>query len=253
MNFICLTRLLKSLPFLTLIWLSPGCGLFETVESTKVPPSEIKQHYIVAATRDDTQVKVYFTQGGWTKSVDLDAPSKVEHNGAPLPEIMIFLGGPTYAAKFPRLETKHSFVYTNNDRQIFRNELSFQPLELPAGEIAISRGGETGIRLSRAVRHDETISIALESVQKPAEPAISNSAPGNNKLNERDYMISLNDELDESRSLIVLKPKNLKRFVNGKAVLTVTLGGSMPLQQATAAGGAMNWTYSSTRGATVGD
>jgi hypothetical protein len=56
---------------------------------------------------------------------------------------------------------------------------------------------------------------------------------------------------DESRSVIVLKPKDLKNFANGKAVLSVEASRELPLQQQTEAGGVMRWSYRSTMDASV--
>jgi len=50
MNFIDSRRLLKILPLLILIFLALGCEMMETVGSTKIPQSEIKQEYVVSYT-----------------------------------------------------------------------------------------------------------------------------------------------------------------------------------------------------------
>ena len=238
---------MKILPFAVLIFVGLGCQTLETVESTKIPQNEIRQTYVVTATRESTQVTAYFNQGSWGKSVDLDAPSRIEHNGAELAQnSMTFLTGTTYGRNQPGVETVHRFVYTNNDGKVFRNELSFEPLELPAGEIFIKRSEETVVRLSRPVGQDEKVSISLKSLQEHPDSDNSNAAPKNAKTNSEEYDLFLNNELDESRSAIILKPKNLKKFVNGKAVLTIEISRDLPLQQETPAGGTMRWSYSST-------
>lgn len=243
---------LKILPFAILIVVCLGCQTLETVESTKIPQNEIRQTYVVTATREGTQVTAYFNQGSWGKSVDLDAPSRIEHNDAELAQSsMTFLTGTTYGLNQPSVETVHRFIYTNNDRKVFRNELSFEPLELPAGEIFIKRSEETVVRLSRAVGQDEKVSISLKSLQERPDSDNSNAAPKNTKTNSQEYDLFLNNELDESRSAIILKPKNLKKFVNGKAVLTIEISRDLPLQQETPAGGTMRWSYSSTIQASV--
>ena len=248
MSFNDLRSILKILPFTVLIFVCFGCQTMETVESRKIPQSEIRQTYVVTATREQTNVGAYFNQGSWGKSVDLDAPSKIENNDGELPQSSLtFLTGTTYGKSLAGLQTMHRFVYTNNDGKVFRNELKFEPLDLPAGEIVIDRSQETVIRLSRAAGKDEKISISLKSSQKPPDSDNSNAAPNNSE----EYDLFLNNELDENRSVIVLKSKNLKKFVGGKAVLSVEISRELPLQEQNQAGGTMRWSYTSTANASV--
>jgi len=242
---------LKLLPFFILIFLSLGCQYMETIESDKIPQSEIKQTYTVNATRDETRVSASFSQGSWGKSVDLDAPSKIEHNDSELPQnSSTFLTGTFYAKRFSGVQKDHKFVYTNNDGKVFRNELSFEPIEIETQEISISRVRETVVRFSRAVGKDEKVSINLASTMKPPEPKNTNAPK---KTDSMDYDLDLNDELDESREAIVLKPKNLKNFARGKAVLKIKISRELSLQQSTNAGGSMSWNYTSTAQANVID
>ncbi len=248
MNFIYLRPILKLLPFFILIFAGLGCATIETVESTKIPQSEITQTYVVTATRQQTNITAYFNQGSWGKSVDLDAPSKVEYNGTELPQSSTtFLTGTIYTKQLSGIETNHKFVYTNNDGKVFRNEMSFAPIDLVNENIVINRSQETKIQLSRSVRNDETVSISLKSLEKRPENDNSNAV---NK-NAPDFDLGLNNELDDSRSAIILKPKNLKKFVNGKAILTVEISRELPLEQQNPAGGKMRWSYSSTADANI--
>ena len=255
MNFIDSRRLLKIFPLLVLMFVGFGCEIMETVESTGIPQSRIQQSYVVSASRERTSVSAHFYYGNWGKSVDLDAPSKIEHNGAALPQTAIsFPFGTSYETSLPGLQTNHSFVYTNNDGQVFRNELNFEPIELQFGEITVSRAQEIKIWLSRVVGKDETVSISLKSRAVRPAAGSSNAAPkSNNPAPPEDYEIFLNDELDERRAAIILKPKNLKKFVLGKAVLELEVSRTLPLQQAADAGGTMRWSYASSREANVTD
>ena len=70
-------------------------------------------------------------------------------------------------------------------------------------------------------------------------------------INSEAYDLFLSNELDENRSVIVLKPKNLKKFAGGKAVLSVEISRELPLQEQTEAGGTMRWSYTSTINASV--
>ena len=243
MSFIYLRPLFKIAPLIILIFAGLGCAMMETVESTKIPQAEIRQTYVVTATRDRTHVVAYFNHGSWGKSVDLDAPSKIEDNDAELPQSSLtFIRGTVYETNLTGVQTAHRFAYTNNDGKVFRNELSFAPLDLPAGEIVVGRTQETRIPLSRTVGKDEVISIALKSLKTPPAAANSNAAP----TNSQDYELLLNNELDESRSVIILKPKNLRKFVGGKAVLNVVVSRDSQLQEQNQAGGTMRWSYGST-------
>jgi hypothetical protein len=243
---------LKILPFIILIFVCLGCQTLETVESTKIPQSEITQTYVVRGTREQTIITAYFHQGSWGKSVDLDGPSKIEHNGSEMAQSSLtFLTGTTYGANSSGVQKNHKFVYTNNDGKIFRNEMSFQPLEITVKEITVSRSQETKISLSRVVGNDEKVSVSLNSSEKRPESDNSNTAPDKVKSDAPEYDLSLDNELDESRSAIILKPKNLKKFVNGSAVLTVEISRELPLQQPTEAGGTMRWNYSSMAQANV--
>ncbi|MBS1793081.1 MAG: hypothetical protein JSS81_04460 [Acidobacteria bacterium] len=248
MKIINLRSVLKTLPLLIAIFLSAGCSWIETVESTKIRQSEIAQHYTVRANRDQTIVSAYFQQGNWGKSVDLDAPSRIEDNGRELSQSSLNILGVSYGVRIDSFEAAHSFVYTNNDGRIFRNELTVEPLEITAEEVAVNRSQETRIALSRAVGDDEKITVSLKSELTPPAGANTNARP---KKPVEDYEISLNNELDATRTLIVLKPKNLKNFVIGKAVLTVETSRELPLRQQNPAGGKMSWSYSSTRSAGV--
>jgi hypothetical protein len=226
--------------------------MMETVESTKIPQSEITQTYIVEGTREHTDITAYFNQGSWGSSVDLDAPSKIEYNGSELSQSTItMLRGTVYGTSLTGVEKNHRFVYTNNDGKIFRNEMSFEPLDISVNQITVSRSQETKISLSRVVGNDEKVSISLDSSEKRPDSGNSNNAPEMFKKDAPEYELFLNNELDENRSAIILKPKNLRKFVNGKAVLTVEISRELPLQQQTEAGGTMRWNYSSTAEANV--
>jgi hypothetical protein len=200
-------------------------------------------------------VTAHFYYGGLYKSVDLDAPSKIEHNGAELPQVAFdFPFGTRYAKNLSGLETRHSFVYTNNDGKVFRNELSFAPIELPSEEIAFSHSREVKIQLSRPVEKDENVSITLKSLVVPPDAGKSNTdAPVNKSADQEDYDISLTDELDATRAAIILKPKNFKKFVRGKAVLSLRVTRTIALQQANESGGFLRYNYDSTCPANVID
>ena len=252
MNLTDSRRLFKILLLLVLTCALAGCEVLETVDASKIPQSEIQQTYVVTASREGTFATAHFYHGNWGKSVELDASSKIEYNGAILPRAPLsFPFGTRYEKNLRVLETRHSFVYTNRDGKVFRNELSFEPVELPSPEITVSRSQEVKIQLSRAVGKEETVSISLKSLTPSLDAERSNGAPQSDKPATEDYQISLTDELDDQRRAIILKPKNLKRFVTGKATLRLEVSRTLSLQQAAPAGGTMRWSYHSTSDATV--
>lgn len=254
MNLTDSRRLLKIILLLVLTGAPAGCQVMETVDSSKIPQSEIRQTYVVTANRESNFATAHFYHGNWGKSVELGASSKIEYNGALLPRAAFsFPFGTRYEKTSRLLETRHSFVYTDGDGKVFRNELSFEPVELESAEIVVSRSREVKIELSRVIGKEETVSISLKSLTPPPDTDKSNDAPQGSRSAAEDYEISLTDELDESRRAIILKPKNLKRFVPGKAVLRLEASRTLSLRQAAPAGGSMRWSYNSLRDADVVD
>lgn len=247
--------MIKCLPILMLLFAGLGCAMLETVESTRIPQAEIRQTYRVSADRNETHAAAIFYHGSWGKTVDLDAASRIVHNDREMPQISPnFLKGTTYDVYFKEFQTRHVFVYTNGEGRVFRNEMSFEPIEINLPEAIVSRARNIVVPLSRAVRENEQISISLASTEaRPAaEPANDNSA-GPPPPNSPVYDLTLNGELDAARAAVVLKPKNLKNFVAGKAVLKIEVSRSLNLQQAAPAGGSMSWAYTSAVPASVVD
>ena len=64
-----------------------GCASTETIESTKVSPAEIYRSYAVRGSKEGSHSTVIFRVGGSSgTTVDLDLPSKIEHNGEEMSE-----------------------------------------------------------------------------------------------------------------------------------------------------------------------
>ena len=231
--------MIKFLPLLLLALFGSACIFPETVESTRVPAAEIRQTYHIAADRDGTHVSAVFYHGD--KTVDLDGPSRIEHNGGELPQISPgFFKGTTYERRDEIFAPRHAFVYTDGEGRTFRNELVFQPVEIKASGLEISRSRETSVPLSRDVEEGERVTVTLVSLEK--RPADDAKKPNGERLDE----LTLNDELDDARTAVVLKPKNLKNFTGGRATLKIEVSRELPLQQATPAGGSRGWSYTST-------
>jgi hypothetical protein len=231
--------------FLILVLLGLGCDSVETVGSNKIPQAEIKQYYKVSSSKNYTEVSAVFNHENVSITVELNAPSKITHNGKEIPKMTANeFAGTTYELSFDKLETNHEFVYTDGDGNVFRNSVRFEPLDIATSEIEINRSMNTIIPLSRAVGKDEKVSVDL--VSETARPPLDNAnANFNNEENEPKYSFHIDGEFNSDRTAIVLKPKDLKNFVSGKALLQIEIGRESALQQADPGGGAISWRYAS--------
>lgn len=246
-------------PLFLLLAATLGCVWTETIESTRVPQSEIRQTYRVSADRNKTRIAAVFNHGDWGRTVDLDAPSRIEHNGREMPQISPnFFKGTTYESAADGSDAAHEFVYTNGEGQVFRNRMSFLPVEIVVdGELVLSRSQTVVVRLSRPIAEEERMRITLSSLEPRPSASPDGETAGNAKpaigAQKQIYELSLTDELSPDRTAISLKPKDTKKFARGRAVLAIEVGCELPLQQSNAAGGSMSWTYVSNVPAIVED
>lgn len=222
-----------------------GCASTETVESTKVSPSEIYQDYTIRGSKNNTFASATFRVGGSTGStVDLDAPSKVEHNGTTLNESGPgFLKGTTYNATVSEFVPNHKFTFTDANGKVWTNEISLNALELTSPNVVISKANGGTITLSRPVGKDENVEFSLVS-EKTAPSSSSSNANSPNKKAELDYSTNLQFSFDANRSSIKIEPFTLKNFVDGKATLKVNVRKNKSTQQS-AKGGALDFVYES--------
>lgn len=220
-----------------------GCASTETIESTKVSSTEIYQSYIIQGSKNSTSVTVTFRVGGSTGStVDLDAPSKIEHNGKEMNESAPgFLKGTDYHDSANNFVANHKFTYTDAGGKVWQNEVSLDALEITGKDLKFSKANGGTITLSRAIGEDENIEILLVSEKTPPPATNSNS---NNKTPEKDYSTNLQINFDTSRTIAKIEPSSLKNFVDGKANLSLTIRKNKPVQQS-AKGGSLDFTYES--------
>lgn len=232
----------KYLPvFLVFLFGVLGCASTDTVESTKVSPSEIYQSYMIRGSKTGTTVNATFRVGGATGStVDLDAPSKIEHNGKEMNESKPgILKGTDYNDPANQFVSQHKFKFTDASGKAWENEISLEALELTNQNLTISKASGGTITLSRPVGKDENVEFLLVSEKTPPSTGNSNSA---NKKPELSYSTSVQVKFDDARSTATIEPFSLKNFVDGKAYLTVTVRRNKSTQQA-AKGGSMDFTY----------
>lgn len=241
----------KYLPiFLVFFFAVLGCASTETIESTKVAPSEIYQDYAIRGSKTGTNTTVTFRVGGSTGStVDLDAPSKISHNGKEMNESKPnFLKGTDYDDSANEFISEHNFAFTDASGRVWENDISLQALEITSQNLVISKASGAAMTLSRPVGKDENVEFSLVSETNPP-PSQGNSNSNSNaktKARNPDYSATLQVKLDEDGSIATIEPSSLKNFVGGIAVLKVTVRKNKPAQQS-AKGGSLDFTYESQR------
>ncbi len=234
-------------PFLLLILLVLGCDSVATVESTKVSPAEIAQNYSIHGDKNSTHVNATFRATSSGATIDLDAPTHVEHNGTPMNESGPgFMKGTDYNASANEFVPVHKFTFTDANGKVWKNEISMEPIEFTVSNISISRATGGTFTISRPIRNGETAEIQLISEKSP--PPIDNNSNSNtapkNKSPEPVYSNALRVNFDESGTTGKIDSGSLKNFVIGKANLSLSLRKSQDLQQS-AKGGSMLFFYDS--------
>lgn len=235
----------KYLPvFLVFLFGVLGCASTDTVESTKVSPSEIYQSYVINGTKNSTSVNATFRVGGSTGStVDLDAPAKVEHNGKEMNESKPgFFKGTDYNDSVNQFVSNHKFKFTDAAGKVWENEISLEGLEITSQNVSVSKINGGTITLSRPVGKDEKAEFSLVSDKTP--PPSSGNTNSANKKPELNYSTSLQVNFDQAGTTAKIDSSSLKNFVDGKATLMVTVHKNKSTQQA-AKGGSMDFNYES--------
>lgn len=231
--------------FILFVW---GCASTETIESTKVAPTEIYQDYSIEASRSQTNVTATFRVGGGRgTTVDLNAPSRIEHNGTTMSEKpSSFLKGTTYYSSSSRFEPAHLFVFTDANGKTYRNEIRLELLDVVGNNFNLSPSETSRIPLSRSVRNDENISVSLDSEAKPSA-AITNANVDSE--NVPSYSLSYVATLDEIGSTLIIDRHQLRKFIPGKARLNIEVRKAESVKDATDKGGSISFVYRT--GATV--
>lgn len=243
-------KIIKS-PFLPIVALAivlSGCRSCETVESTKIVQSSIYQDYSVDATSLTTNVTVIFRVGDASgATVDLDAPSRIEYNGAEMSENLRSISGTFYATSAENFVGHHQFAYTNGEGSVFRNEIGFEPVGLLAAPQAIKRGEKVTVLLTRQLTENESLETSIISEEKPPETNSNSNTnrQGNRASSGMQYSRTLYQNTNDNRTMVVIGADELKSFVPGKANLYLKVSANLNLQQKTKAGGSMKYTFTS--------
>lgn len=213
---------------------SSGCYSIETVESTKISSADVYQSYFILADKDRTSVTATFrvsSKSGAT--IDLDAPSKIDYNGKPMPEIApTGWKGTTYEASANKFTGQHRFIYTDGNGKTLRTEINFLPVEFSGNVSGASRTVKTLVPLSRPLDKEETITAYISGKTKPAK----NNTDANSAA-------SVNINLDSSRTALVIEPDDLKNFTGGKIDVELKVEKTEIFQQPDTKGGEIRISY----------
>lgn len=209
-----------------------ACPSTETVESTRVPAADVYQSYSISASRRQTSVYAVFRLHNETgKTIDLDAPAKIDLNGKPMTEIApTFASGTTYETKASGFVPRQQFAFADAKGKIYRNEIALEALEIPAQKIVLSRTRGAKFKLSRAVAPNEQISVFVTG----------KSVADKTSLNK-----NIEARVDESRLNVLIAPEGLKEFMTGAATIGVMVEKKESLKQTTPSGGAIRFVYQS--------
>lgn len=233
--------MLKSFLVFTLLgaFLS-ACPSTETIESTRVTASSVYQEYSISASKNRTKTDAVFRVGGeMGKTIDLDAPSKIELNGKSMTELAPgFMSGTTYHSETENFVAKQQLTFTDANGKVYQNEIALAPLEIAgANKLVLSKSKPVSIKLSRAVAQNEEITISVS---------------GKSATEKTDSSKGVEAALDETRTTATIDPESLKEFAAGNASVDVLAMKKESLKQATPSGGVLKTTYvSETRAAKI--
>ncbi|MBK9528846.1 MAG: hypothetical protein IPO41_11120 [Acidobacteria bacterium] len=208
-----------------LVFIAFGCRSCETIDSSKLDPSEIYQEYSVTVS-DRTAVSAEFRVSGSTgTTIALVAPSKVEHNGRAMNEhLRTVFAGTYYSAENDGFVGSHTFVFTDNSGKQYRNSIEFEPIKIATDSINLSKGARTiVIPLSRGLVDGESLSAQLVSdLEQPK--STPNSLNSNTDVPAGpDYSNDFAGAVDNNAKSLTIDTERLRNFVVGKAKIHLSL------------------------------
>ncbi|MFT3746657.1 MAG: hypothetical protein QM785_20485 [Pyrinomonadaceae bacterium] len=232
----------------TLIFVAFGCRSCETIDSSKLDPSEIYQEYSVAVA-ENTIVSAEFRVSGSTgTTIALVPPTKVEHNGNQMSEhLRTVFSGTYYSAETKGFEGSHTFLFTDSSGKQFRNTLTFEPIKITSENLILSKTSRNVVvNLSRGLAEGESIIAQLTSDAEPPKPASNSPNSNSAEPSGPDYSNDFRGVVDANARTLTLDTENLKNFVTGKAKLYVTINASKRPENLGIRGGAMSYSIVST-------
>lgn len=214
-----------------------GCASKNTVPSGSVDPANIYQSYHVSGTWYGTTAVVMFRDGGPEgKVIELSSPAKIEHNGVALKkDRRVYRDTAAYVLYSQDIFRESSFIFTDPAGNKYRNSLTIEPVEIATEDrFTADRRKDLVLRLSRAVRDDETLSttIAVSANKSP------NAA-------HKKSLIKLENNFFEGRSTVIIKQLELLSLSSGQGGVSVKIIGAKKIDEAASAGGKMSYDYES--------
>lgn len=241
------------LPILALVVF--GCRSCETIDSSKLDPSEIHQTYHISSSPDGISVDATFRVSGPTgTTIALVPPSKVEYNGQTMTEnLRTIISGTYYSAGSSTFVGTHNFVLTDSRGRRFSNSATFAPIEITNGSFDVKRNERFEVTLSRPLTGNE--SAVLKLVSEIESMPTGNTANSNaNRPSEmtpdhaKDIFVT---PAGDGKTLSVDKD-TLGNFVPGKAKLAVEISASSQVPSDGTKGGVLSYTIISPKiGVTV--
>lgn len=207
-----------------------GCRSCETIDSSKLDPSEIYQEYSVTVS-DTTTVSAEFRVSGSTgTTIALVSPSKIEHNGKVMAgNVRTIFSGTYYSAENDGFVGSHTFVLTDSSGRQYQNTVEFEPIRIASDSVTLSVGAKTAvIPLSRGLADGESITAQLTSGTEPPKPNANTNGGNSNSMAPAGFAYSTNPKgsIDNNARTFTIDTDNLRNFAPGRAKLYITLSAS---------------------------
>ena len=224
-----------------------GCRSCETIDSSKLDPSEIYQEYSVAVA-DNTSVRAEFRVSGSTgTTIALVAPTTILHNGRSMNEhLRTVLSGTFYSAETDGFTGSHTFIFTDSSGRQYKNSLNFEPVKIASQNLDLSKSSKTiSIPLTRGLADGESITALLTSDTAPPKQATNTGNSNASPSAGPEYSASLTGSVDNDARTFSISTDQLRNFVNGKAKLYITISGSRKPSDVGIRGGSISYSIQS--------
>ncbi|MEO5860015.1 MAG: hypothetical protein ABIR33_13835 [Pyrinomonadaceae bacterium] len=224
-----------------LILTALGCRSCETIDSSKLDPSEIYQEYSITASTNTTVKAELRVSGATGTTVALVVPAKIEHNGKPMDEnLRTVLSGTFYSDETVGFAGSHTFVFTDSSGKQFTNSVTFDPIKIEAENIEINKNIRTlVVPLSRGLASGESVSIQFASEVDPPKTPATNS--NSNAAAGPDYLADISGSVDNDAKTLTIDTESLKNFAIGKAAMRITVKATRQPLELGIRGGAISY------------
>lgn len=224
-----------------------GCRSCETIDSSKLDPSEIYQEYSISASAK-TRVTAEFRVSGPTgTTIALVPPAMVEYNGKTMDEsLRTVLSGTFYSDEADGFVGAHTFVFTDSSGKRFTNSITLDPIEIRAENIEINKAAPTiVVPLSRGLADGESINLQITSHTEPPTPPTNATNSNTNVRPGPDYSVEVSGAVDATAKTLTLQTEQLRNFAQGKAKMSIVVQGSRVQAEFGIRGGNISYTIKS--------